>query len=66
MLALIKRHTNWSDISSFKSICKVIVNSMYENLVDDDVYNKDILIIIKYVLDSIVSSKKHYYEIDFQ
>lgn len=35
MLALIKKHNGWSTTASFEGVTKVIVDSMYENVVDD-------------------------------
>jgi hypothetical protein len=45
---------------------KVIVGSMYENIVDDDVFNKDILKILIFCIKNIVEDKKHYSEINLQ
>lgn len=46
MLTIIKKHQSWSNKESFESIAKAIAHSMYENIVDDDIYNKDYFIII--------------------
>lgn len=46
MMEIIKKHMQWHKTDSFVSVVKVIVNSMYENVVDDDIYSKDILKIL--------------------
>jgi hypothetical protein len=39
---------------------------MYENIVDDDVYSKDILKIIAYCIKKVIEDKKHYFDINLQ
>lgn len=34
---------------------------MYENIVDDDVFNKDLIKIIIYCLKKLIEDKKHYF-----
>ena len=63
MITLLKKHSTWNKTDSLESICKVIVNSMYENIVDDDIYNKDYFYIIKEGFLMIISNVnvKHFY-----
>lgn len=61
MMAIIKKHQHNLNLSSFQSLAKVIVNSMYENIVDDDVFNKDLLKIVVFCLKTIIEDKKHFF-----
>lgn len=66
MMILIEKYQNTTNIESFSSLFKVIVNSMYENIVDDDVFNKDLIKLIVFCLKKTIADKKHYFEINFQ
>lgn len=44
---------------------KAVVNSMYQNIVDADVFNKDLVKILTFCLRKVVGDNKHYYQIDF-
>lgn len=46
MFELVKHHSDWLKIDSFISLVKTICGSMYENVVDDDIAAKDILVLI--------------------
>ena len=35
MLAVIKKHNIWEKIDAFSGIVKIIISSMYDNVVDD-------------------------------
>ena len=38
---------------------------MYENIVDDDIFRKDLLRIIAFCIRRVADRKKHYFEVDF-
>lgn len=61
MMVIIEKYLNYSNLDSLVSLAKTIANSMYENVVDDDVFNKDILKIIAFCLKKEISDKKHYF-----
>ncbi len=46
MLTIISKHQALQYSENLESIVKSIVHSMYENIVDDDIYNKDLFIIL--------------------
>jgi uncharacterized protein YaiI (UPF0178 family) len=46
MLTIIRRHHALSLKDNLESIVKAIVHSMYDNIVDDDIYNKDVFVIL--------------------
>lgn len=46
------------------SLAKVIVSCMYENIVDDEVFHKDVLKIIVFCVRKLVEDKKHYFDIN--
>jgi hypothetical protein len=54
MMILIEKNQNNSNIESFTSLAKVIVSCMYENIVDDDVFNKDLIKIIIYCVKKLI------------
>lgn len=66
MMILIEKYQSTADVDSFASLMKVIVNSMYENIVDDDVFNKDIIKLLVFCIKKATSDKKHYFDINFQ
>jgi len=47
-------------------IFRSVVGSMYENIVDDDIFKKDLLRIIVFCLRKVADKKRHYFEVDFQ
>lgn len=57
-LKLIEAYSDCEDTASFDGILKVMVTSMFENIVDADISHKDLLFFIDGILDLIVSSKK--------
>lgn len=65
-MALINKYQNSSNLDSYCSLIKVIVNSMYDNIVDDNVFNKDLIKIIIFCVKKIVEDKKHYFDINLQ
>ena len=65
MLAMIHKHNNWSTTVSFEGVSKVIVESMYENVVDDEISHKDILRLLNGIIMQIVSSKQQIEKINF-
>ncbi len=65
MMVLVDKHMNHSSLDSLVPLAKAIANSMYENIVDDDVFNKDLLKIIAFCLKKEIADKKHYFEINF-
>lgn len=50
MMILIDKYQNADNLDSLASLFKTIVNSMYENIVDDDVFHKDLIKIITFCL----------------
>jgi hypothetical protein len=63
MLTIIRKHHSIACSDNTQSVVKVIVHSMYENIVDDDIYNKDIFIILNECFKLIVSTAKWYTDI---
>lgn len=54
MISVIKKHMQLHNTHSYDSVVKIIVNSMYENVVDDHIYNKDILKILDGVANLLI------------
>lgn len=50
MLVVVKKHNTWQKMEGFAGIIKIVINSMYDNVVDDDLAHKDIL----YFMDGVV------------
>lgn len=46
MLTIIRRHHALGLKDNLESIVKAIVHNMYDNIVDDDIYNKDVFVIL--------------------
>lgn len=64
-LSIIKKHNSWEKTDNFAGVIRVMITSMYENVVDDDLTHKDILYLINGVIKLIVESKNSYYSYDF-
>lgn len=56
-LAAIKKHSSWQKTHNFIGVVRIIITSMYENVVDDELTHKDILYFMKGVIKMIVESK---------
>lgn len=65
VLALLKKHNTWQDIQSFEGVARVIVDSMFENVVDDDIGHKDILRLIDGIMGELVSPIRKIEELTF-
>lgn len=63
MLTLINKHQLCGNCENLESIVKSIVHSMYENIVDDDIYNKDLFFIINQAFKLIVNNAKNYQDV---
>ncbi len=59
MVILIRKYQSSLSVEVMTSLAKVIVSSMYENIVDDDVYNKDILKIIIFCIRHLIEGKQY-------
>ncbi len=57
MLAVIKKHNKWEKTDGFSGIVKIIIGSMYDNVVDDQLAHKDILYLMNGVIKLIVETK---------
>ena len=57
MLAVIKKHNSWEKVEGFAGIIRIIITSMYDNVVDDELAHKDILYLLNGVIKLIVDSK---------
>lgn len=64
MVILIRKYQSSLPAEVMTSLAKVIVNSMYENIVDDDVYNKDILKIVFFCIRELIEGKLYPKEIN--
>lgn len=65
-LKIIQKHNGWSNVQTFDGIVKVLTNSMFENIVDEDLSHKDILYFLDGILEMIVRSKDNHFEYNFQ
>jgi hypothetical protein len=59
MAILIRKYQSSLPAESMASLARVIVSSMYENIVDDDVYNKDLLKIVAFCIRRLTEGKQH-------
>lgn len=64
-MQIIKKHQNWLKVESFQGVIKSIIGSMYENIVNDEIFEKDLIFLIGDVIELIVKSKEHFYEYNF-
>ena len=56
-MKLIKRHNSWEKTESFKGVIRIIVDSMFENVVNDEFAQKDILKLLQKVIRTIIDEK---------
>lgn len=54
MMILIGKYQHSTNMDGLASLAKVIVSCMYENIVDDEVYHKDVLKIIVFCVRKLV------------
>jgi hypothetical protein len=59
MVILIRKYQSSLPAEAMGSLAKVIISSMYENIVDDDVYHKDILKIVIFCIRELIEGKQH-------
>ena len=66
MMGLLQKYEEAGQVDRLAPIFRSVVGSMYENIVDDDIFRKDLLRIVVFCIRRIFLGKKHYFEIDFQ
>ena len=66
MMELLHKYEEVGQVELLVPVFRSIIWSMYENIVDDDIFRKDLLRIIVFCIRRVASRKKHYFEIDFQ
>jgi hypothetical protein len=66
MMALIDKYEHALNPATVGSLFKSVVSSMYENILDDDPFHKDLLKLILFCLKKVTAEQKHYFEINFQ
>ena len=60
-MILIRKHQNEKKHESLLGIIKIIVGSMYENIVNDEIFEKDVIFLLGDVIKLIVESEEHFY-----
>ena len=66
MMALMDKYEHMPSLEEVAPLFKSIVGSMYENIVDDDVFQKDLLKIIVFCVRRVTANKKYHFDINFQ
>lgn len=64
MLVVVKKHNSWQKMEGFTGIIKIIINSMYDNVVDDDLAHKDILYFMDGVVRLVIQARQHNFHKD--
>lgn len=61
MLVVVKKHNSWQKMDTFSGIIHIIINSMFDNVVDDDLAHKDILYFMDGVVRLVVEARQGNY-----
>ena len=66
MMKIVEKCENSQNNSSLSSLLRCVAQSMYDNIVDDNIFSKDILKILIFCFKKLTPEKKHYFELNFQ
>ena len=64
-MILIKKHQNEQKNEELLGIIRIIVGSMYENIVNEEIFEKNVIFLLGDLLQFIVESEEHFYDYKF-